>query len=257
MAIYQEHLLVMTSDKSDWVLDGFFWLLDKYLVPRPNVTVAGYRYPPGKLIPEYARLLTIGNFEDYPANRWSDSFIYVLSSYLAMGVRHAWIMLDDYWLVRQVDHIALRLLFEYMRAHPNVLKVDLSTDRLYAHRGEPFLYGKNTHDRVGYLDLIKSEPDWPYHMSLWGGLWNIENLLSVIVPGETAQDIEIRGTERLKSRQDLLVLGTRQAPVVHTNILRGGLSGPEYRGYEVDGQWVNGIESGVMDEMMLARVEIR
>jgi hypothetical protein len=119
---------------------------------------------------------------------------------------------------RPVDVLAVNMLFDYARQFQNVLKIDLGTDRLYINGGANFLYGANTYDNVGYLDLIKSPPGTPYQMSLWGGIWNREQLRRVLVFGETPQDIEIAGTGRVTD--DQLVLGTRQAPLLHGNIFQ-------------------------------------
>jgi hypothetical protein len=74
-----------------------------------------------------------------------------------------------------------------------------------------------------YLDLIKSMPGSPYHMSLMAGLWNRDLLKKVLIPDETPWDIEISGTVRVsRYDNDILVLGTRQWPMRHTLAFRGG-----------------------------------
>jgi hypothetical protein len=166
-------------------------------------------------------------------------------------------MLDDQWIIREVNTWAVTNLFMYANDHPNVLKIDLATDRLYANAGQAYLYGANTYDRVSYLDLIRSDRHSPYHMSLWGGIWSVDNLLGVLVPGETAQEIETEGTTRLSEREDLLVLGTRQAPCLHTNILRGGSATPEYGGYKVGNEWINGVSRYDLEQMREQGVRLK
>ncbi len=69
-------------------------------------------------------------------------------------------------------------------------------------------------------------------MSLWAGIWNREQLKRVLVAGETAQEIEIAGTRRVTD--DQLVLGTRQAPLLHGNIYQSRNNGePVYE----DANW--------------------
>jgi hypothetical protein len=62
-------------------------------------------------------------------------------------------------------------------------------------------------------------------MSMMAGIWNREQLLKVLVPGETPWEVELEGTPRVRELKDeMIVLGTRQWPLRHTLALRGGES---------------------------------
>jgi hypothetical protein len=168
---------------------------------------------------------SLGDYNDWPAERWSDMLTKILND---VADEQFILMLEDYWLLRQVDIYAVKMLFDYAAQYQNVLKIDLGYDRLYINGGADFLYGVNTYDHCGYLDLLKSPPGTPYQMSLWGGIWNREQLKRVLVPGETPQDIEIAGSSRVTD--DQLVLGTRQGPMLHANIYQSRNAGrPVYR----------------------------
>lgn len=166
---------------------------------------------------------SIGDYSDYPANRWSDALIKVLDN---IADEVFILMLDDYWLTRSVDTNALKMIYDYMHQFTNVLKFDLTDERLYSDTPpggyNRFYWGYDTYNTLGYLDLIKSSPNGLYHMSLWGGMWRRDLLRQIIIPGETAQEIEMRGGERLLKRPDWLVLGTRQAPMRHANVIQRG-----------------------------------
>jgi hypothetical protein len=177
----------------------------------------------------FTEFYSMGDQADWPASRWSEKLTRILNE---VADEQFILMLEDYWLLRSVDVCAVRMLFDYAAQFQNVLKIDLGTDRLYINGGADFLYGANTYDNVGYLDLIKSPPGTPYQMSLWGGIWNREQLRKVLIPGETPQDIEIAGTSRVTD--DQLVLGTRQAPLLHGNIYQSRNAGePVYE----DANW--------------------
>jgi hypothetical protein len=108
------------------------------------------------------------------------------------------------------------MLYDYAIQFKYTLKVDLTGDRLYA-------FGADlTYDTVSYLDLIKSMPGSPYHMSLMCGVWRKDNMLGVLIQNESPHEVEMIGTTRASHQQDLLVVGTRQWPVRHTLGLRGG-----------------------------------
>lgn len=214
-------MVVMTCDKSDWTLDGFFYLLKKYCQPLPEVIIYGYRKP--QLKTEVgAWFVRIGDFATYPPNRWSDSLLIVLDDLAVRGHTHFWLMLDDYWIVRHVDTLGIHHLYRYMRRSDDIIKIDLCSDRLYAYSGEPYLYNRNNYDHCHHMDLIQSITGSPYHLSFWGGIWNRELLRRFIIPGERAQEIEIAGSTRLSQHAQIKVLGTRQIPLLHTNILQGG-----------------------------------
>lgn len=175
------------------------------------------------------RFYSLGEQADWPASRWSEKLIRILDE---VAEEQFILMLEDYWLTRPVDMQAVKMLFDYAAQFENVLKIDLTHDRLYINGGADFLYGSNTYDNCGYLDLIKSPPGTPYQMSLWAGIWNREQLKRILVPGETPQDIEIAGTRRVTD--DQLVLGTRQAPLLHGNIYQSRNGGePVYE----DAHW--------------------
>jgi hypothetical protein len=71
-----------------------------------------------------------------------------------------------------------------------------------------------------HLDLLKSPHGTPYQFSLWAGIWRRDVMRRFVVPGETAQELEMRGSARVTD--DVLVLGTRQGPLRHGNIYRSG-----------------------------------
>jgi hypothetical protein len=214
-------VIVVASEKMYKCLSPFMYLWQKYAnFPTPgttpathfNVVVCGF-----KPVDYYCKSLTsfysMGNQADWPASRWSEKMTRILDE---VAEEQFILMLEDYWLVRAVDVQGVKMLFDYADQFQNVLKIDLGTDRLYINGGSDFLFGANTYDNVGYLDLIKSPVGTPYQMSLWGGIWNREQMKKVLIPDETPQDIEIAGTRRVTD--DQLVLGTRQAPLLHGNI---------------------------------------
>lgn len=212
-------LIIMTSDASSQYLSGFFHQLKKYSnTSEFDITVCGYTKPDNSHgLNQSINFYSIGDFADYPPEKWSDSFIKVLDE---VANDLFIMMLDDYWLIRQVDMRALWMIEGYMRQFTNVLKFDLGTDRLHCD-GDPRY--KEAYNTLGWLDLIKSKYDSPYHMSLWCGMWRRDLMREIIIPRESAQQIELEGTTRLARYGDkVLVLGTKQAPLLHANIVRNG-----------------------------------
>lgn len=185
----------------------------------------GFAKPDFKL-PAHFEFISVGDMKDYPINKWTDA----LGGYLASIEDPVFaLMLEDYILTRPVNSEALRILYDYMLQFQYVMKIDLCTDRLYAY-GADLEYGS-----VHYLDLIKSMPGSPYHMSLWPGLFNRKHFLEIIEPNWSPHDVELQGTPKLSHRSELVVLGTKQSPVKITNLVRSNPGMIDVRGLsEVD-----------------------
>lgn len=198
-------VIVMTSNGKEKILQGFFYQWDKHFSTdyEAEIVICGF----AKNVDYF-----IGNFSDYPADKWSNALLKVLDN---VADEVFLLLLDDYWLTRQVDTIALKMMYDYMFQFQNVLKFDVAYDRLGA-------WGADLHyNTLGYLDLVKSDHASQYHMSLWGGLWRRDLMKKIIIPNETAQQIELNGTTRLAQFGDeMLVLGTRQAPLFHANVIQ-------------------------------------
>jgi len=225
-------LVIMTSDNYHHMLNPFMYLLDKYTDDTIKPIVCGFTYDHSAKaacsnwnIPFHS----IGNYADYPANNWSDAFKRVLDD---VADDTFIFMLEDYLLCRRVDMNAVRILFEYAKQHQGLLKVDLCNDRLYADPSR-YLYGANTAFHLDYLDVIESPVGSQYQMSFWGGIFNKVRLLDILVPGETAQEVELNGTTRANGLT-FQVIGTRQSPMIHGNVYQGGkFVGFKGNGWEV------------------------
>lgn len=206
------NIYVTTSDKYLPALRPFAYLMNKYWQPNPKVVVAGFSTPSFEL-PNNFSFISLGNQSDYPFNKWSDALIKLLN---IIEDEVIILMLEDYWITRPVNTPAIRILGDYARQFGYVLKIDICGDRLYAH-GADLNYGT-----VAYIDLVKSMPGSPYHMSLMPGIWRVDNLKKCLIPGESPHDIEIAGSTRVSRLQDIIHLGTRQWPLRITLGLRGG-----------------------------------
>lgn len=212
-------VIVMTSDNQYHCLPAFIHLWQRYFCEESHVVLCGFS-PFPFAVPYNFSARSLGHFDDYPPHHWSDALIKTLDE---IAEEIFILLLGDYWLMRPTDTIAVRMIYDYMRQFQNVIRFDLTTDRLFADGGGKYNFGYNGYDTLGYLDLIKSSPSSPYHLSLWGGMWRRDLLRRFLVPGETAQQIEINGTSRLSQVGDeLLVLGTRQSPMKHANVIQRG-----------------------------------
>jgi hypothetical protein len=122
-------------------------------------------------------------------------------------------MLEDYWLVRTVDVRGVSACYEYIKDKPNVLRFDLTADRLYAG-------GMVDADYWGNYDIIETPSSTPYQMSTQAGIWNKYRLLELLQPNKSAWEVEIHTSVPDTMR----VLGSRQYIVRYANaVLKGKL----------------------------------
>jgi len=208
--VTQPAILIPTCERYLWSARIAVYLLAQYWQPWPRVVVAGYHkaeFP----WPAEIEWYTISRTE-CPQSEWSSGLIKALKH---LKVDRAIIWLDDYWLVRDADTDAIGMLDDLMRETPDILRVDLTDDRMYA--------GDATD--VGYcnrLDLVETPGDSPYQLSLQAGVWNVPLLLPVIYPQWSPWQFELHGSPTLHRIEGHRVLGTRQRPVRYANALKGG-----------------------------------
>lgn len=194
--------LVFTSDKTQWALPAFAHQWNHYMGEGWAALVCGFTRPNFSLPPNF-KFHSIGMFEDYPAERWSDAVIRTLS---AIDDEIILFTLDDFWLARYADAEAIEVLAQYMRRdNPQVARMDLTTDRLYA---------GNLQDvqALGRLDLITNTYPVAYALSFQNALWRRTELLKYLRPNESPWESELNGTRRMEEA-GAIVMGTRQAPM--------------------------------------------
>lgn len=206
-------IIVTTADKSAWTLKTFAYLWNVYYSSIQDVHVLYESFPNFRLPDNFKQhIINLDGVEGWPQQLWSDGLIKYLHS---IREQYVLIMLDDYWLVRTVDVRGIGTLFDYLREHPNLLRVDLTGDRLYAR-------GVENVDMYGHFDIVAAQGS-EYQMSLMPGMWNKKHLMDVLQHGWTPWQVELDGTGVVNSRPELLVVGTRQWPIRIVNGLRNSL----------------------------------
>lgn len=205
-------IYVLTSDNYLEALRPFAFLLNKYWRPNPQVIVGGFT-PPSFRLPSNFHFHSLGSFEDYPVDRWSNSLIRML---LELDHDVFVFMLEDYWITRPVKSGVIDIVSDYMSQFEYVARFDLTGDRL--HSGYATDYGK-----AANVEIIKSDPESQYHCSLIAGMWRRAHMLKILVENESPWQVELEGTPRLRALKDhVIVLGTKDPPLAHTLALRGG-----------------------------------
>lgn len=175
-----------------------------------EVVVYGFNPPPFAL-PRNFTFWSVSS-TPYPAEKWSNALIEFLQS---QQDSHFVLLLCDYWLSRTVDVRGVSTLYDYVHQRPNVLRMDLTDDRLYAG-------GMFNVEGWGSYDIIETPAGTPYQLSTQAGIWNRQLFLQLLKPNESGWDVEIHTSPPPEMR----VLGTRQTPVRYANALLKGKLDP-------------------------------
>ena len=197
-------VIIPTNDRYLWCLRPFAYLFNVYWSENQPVLVAGNEEPE---LPDNFEFLHVS---DYPADRWSDQMIKTLQSIDDYAFV---LMLEDYWLCRTVPCGHVESLAEYMRINPDVLRIDLTNDRLHSGQATDVGYW-------GSVDLLETLPGVPYQLSLQASVFNRENFLRCLKPGMGPWDVELQGTELISD--GLRILGTRNNLLRYVNAVGMG-----------------------------------
>ena len=206
---------VLTSDRHNWLLRVFMHQWHKYC--RLPITIAGFTEPSYGLddtddYKKYTTFKSIGKFEDYPVDKWSNGVIKLLEETPDNVVM---IFLEDYWLTRRVNFRAINFAERMVSQDSEVLRFDVTTDRLYSQK----LIEVGAHEDI---DIFVAEPDI-YALSFQASIWRRESLLQLLVPDETPWQAELNGTIRYNETKPLkIIYGTRQWPVRYSIVVNKG-----------------------------------
>lgn len=239
--------VVLTSDHHNWLLRGFFHQWRKYAAGYPEIEVAGFT-PPDNL-PQDVGFHSIGKFEDYPVNKWSDAVIKYLNT---ISDDLVLILLEDYWLIRPVNISAIWDARDFMLANKNVIRFDVAADRMFSR--EVWYSGY-----FGGIDLCECKGQ--YSLSYQASIYRRELLLEVLRADETPWQSELNGSTRLNSLP-YRVIGSYQWPMNYMIIMNKGQVDPGgqwmYPARRFTGDdWYDLVESGCLREVGLAPEETR
>ncbi len=207
-------IVVFSSDKTNWLLPGFAHLFNRYWDAKQRVIVCGYTSDADVAkLPANFEFYSIGQFVDYPVDKWTDGIIAALKTRLkAMG--HFIFMLEDYWLNRRVDVDAINVLSAWMTLTPNVARMDLTSDRAFSKDWR-------IAERLGRFDIIQSPANSSYYMSYQAAIWSREILLQILTPGHSPWNSELLSGQKL-SDGNWPVLGTLQRPMSYVIVNNKG-----------------------------------
>jgi len=200
-------VFVYTSDVYQWCLKPFCYLFNQYWSELQEVVIGGFT-PPQFPLPSNFTFHQIDK-NPYPKEKWSNGLIKLLQDFHDDVFV---LMLEDYLLCRTADCAGVSTLASYMREHEDVVRFDLTADRLHGQ-------GMRDIESYGHYDIIACDKDAPYEMSLQAAIWNRRNFLSLLKPDHDPWMTEMYID---MTKQSYRVLGSRQWPVRYSNLMLKG-----------------------------------
>lgn len=206
---------VYTNDNSLWLLRGFQYLFRKYWSKNRHVRVVGYTPPKDGVLSAMFTFHSIDR-RNYPASEWSTGILRSIDAFIENGEEFMIMMLEDYWLIEEVNVQAVADLCYFMHEQPRkILRLDLTADRCTRRR-----YSTNF-AKLGDIEIIRTSADSPYQMSYQTGIWNLKLMREILQPYENPWQSEIKGTKRLEAAgEKYIVLGTNSPPIRYQPVYR-------------------------------------
>ena len=160
--------------------------------------MAGFTKPDN--LPGHVPFVSLGNFLNYPIQRWSDGLIRYLE---LVSDELIIILLEDYWLMRPINRKAVYEAANFMLRYPDTIRFDLTSDRMFSKEAR----------YAGYydpLDIVSAKGQ--YSLSFQASIYRRKMLLEMLKPGETPWQVELQGTERI-NKSPYQVVGSYQWPI--------------------------------------------
>lgn len=198
-------VIVTTCDRYLKYVQPFAYLFNLFWSSLQPVDILGYKAPDFPLPPNFT-FYSAG--EDGGQDHWTDGIIKFLGS---TDDELLVLLLDDYWLCRKADNSGVATLADYMYGRQNVLRLDLTADRLYAGNMRDV-------ESYGHYDIVETPHGTPYQMSLQAGIWRRNLLLDLLKPDMSPWAVELQ----TQPPESMRVLGTRQSPLRYANVFKGG-----------------------------------
>lgn len=172
-----------------------------------QVIIAGYDALPPVGLPDNAEFVSIGNQADYTWSAGLKKLTYWLSDYVIL-------LLEDYWITAPVDWGVAATLHQGMLYNENIVKIDLSDDRL-----------KLPHVEIA-PGIVQGEWNAPFQTSVQAALWRTEFLCQFLDDNESVWEFEKNGTRRVIAKRQTgefsgAILGLKTPLLQYANMVGG------------------------------------
>ncbi len=191
-------VIVATCDKYDHLLLGFAHQFNKYWGAHQDVVVLGFRQPPDPLPQNFS----FHSMDPVETKAWTAN---LRSYFLQQADTHFVWLLDDYWLVKPINHAMVRKVEDQVIR--GAVKGDLSLNTQHF-----------KHSVEG--DWLVADTEAQYRTSTQPAIWRRRYLLSLLQKDLNPWEYELQNSPRLTKRGR--IVGTRQQIFDYANVYYKG-----------------------------------
>lgn len=206
--------IVLTSNEYLNIIPGFAYLFNKFY-PGQEVTVVRYEDRPYGL-PDNFKNYAIGQQSNYS---WSGG----LKRYLTdIEDEFVLLMLEDYYLDKDVDLGTLTGCKNLMIHRPEIVKIDLTDDRLKVAHSKSNYALKDKPDSVVLEYFIQSDINAPFLASVQAAIWRKDFLMSILNTKDNPWQFEKNPrTKAYLKKHNGVILGCVNPPMSYINAVGG------------------------------------
>lgn len=192
-------------------LAPWLYLFDKYWNPEPDsvdLIISGFSYIPDEVkLPDYARFINVGSPHSGNVSEWTGAYMKLLNQ---IDSEHHVHFTEEFWLTGTVNLSLIHYGLDYMRAHPEVARLDLS--------GDIMNYAAMSGNK-SYKDIFLRGEGSQYRVSCQVGIWRKTYLLEVMREGDSPWQFEMDGSRRMKTMcsNGVEILGADSIAVPYQN----------------------------------------
>lgn len=218
--------IVLTSNAYVNVLPGFAYLVNKFY-PNQEFTVVRYDVRPPKL-PDNFKQFAVGQQSNYS---WSGGLRHYLEQ---IDDEFVLLMLEDYYLDKDVEINVIASLQNLMLTHNNIVKIDLTDDRMKVEHKD---WGKHLSSKQ--FDMIESSVNSPFLASVQAAIWRRDFLIDILNNKDNAWQFEKnKRTKKYLTDHKAVILGCVNPPMSYVNAVGGEGNKPGQYDLKKFPQWM-------------------
>jgi len=197
-------VILIGTQGYNWLLNPFAYLFSKYW----NEPILYIGDSPPDTLPANVDFLQVPAYAEgiWPWSHFFGNGLISICKHFEGKIITLFLL--DHWLNRPVSLTDVGILTKYMDKNRHIIRANLTE--------QPCWQSANKIDNYSGLDIIYF-PAWDIANSFSGGitfcpsLWNTDLLCEIIEPHWTIWECERLGTEKMKTRHDIISVGTMPA----------------------------------------------
>lgn len=201
------HVYIMSDQEMAWLLPGFAYLFNQQWGRRDYASVIaadGSRY---RKLPDNFAIYNTGK----PPMLYSDTLIQVLKS---LDDRFIILMHGNDWIRSKTNHQGVVAVMRWAEEHPgDILRIDLTAERARCKQARRWK-GQSPKG----VELVYTPPGSEGLITFTPSIWGRQNLLAVLMPGESQKQTEAGASAMMFSKTPGAVMGVKTSLIDYIQV---------------------------------------